>query len=60
MKVYAVRATAWQTWPFAIQLITGEGSHQLTANDIGSMGRFGANVIVFVLNNDGCAAEYRQ
>jgi indolepyruvate decarboxylase len=26
-------------------LITGEGSHQLTANDIGAMGRFGANVI---------------
>ena len=24
-------------------LITGEGSHQLTANDIGAMGRFGAN-----------------
>ena len=24
-------------------LITGEGSHQLTANDIGNMGRFGAN-----------------
>jgi hypothetical protein len=29
--------------------LTGEGSHQLTANDIGAMGRFGANVIVFVL-----------
>ena len=38
-------------------LITGEGSHQLTANDIGSMGRFGANVIVFVLNNDGYLIE---
>jgi indolepyruvate decarboxylase len=25
-----------------IVLITGEGSHQLTANDIGAMGRFGA------------------
>ena len=24
-------------------LITGEGSHQLTANEIGNMGRFGAN-----------------
>jgi indolepyruvate decarboxylase len=34
-------------------LITGEGSHQLTANDIGNMGRFGANPIIFVLNNDG-------
>jgi indolepyruvate decarboxylase len=38
-------------------LITGEGSHQLTANDIGAMGRFGANVIVFVLNNDGYLIE---
>lgn len=38
-------------------LITGEGSHQLTANEIGSMGRFGANVIVFVLNNEGYLIE---
>jgi indolepyruvate decarboxylase len=38
-------------------LITGEGSHQLTANDIGAMGRFGANVIAFVLNNGGYLIE---
>jgi len=38
-------------------LITGEGSHQLTANDIDAMGRFGANAIVFVLNNDGYLIE---
>ena len=38
-------------------LITGEGSHQLTATEIGGMGRFGANVIVFVLNNDGYMIE---
>ena len=38
-------------------LITGEGSHQLTANDIGAMGRFGANVIAFVLNNSGYLIE---
>jgi indolepyruvate decarboxylase len=38
-------------------LITGEGSHQLTANDVGTMGRFGANVIVFVLNNSGDLIE---
>jgi indolepyruvate decarboxylase len=38
-------------------LITGEGSHQLTANDIGAMGRFGVNVIVFVLNNIGYLIE---
>jgi indolepyruvate decarboxylase len=38
-------------------LITGEGSHQLTANDIGAMGRYGANAIVFVLNNSGYLVE---
>jgi indolepyruvate decarboxylase len=38
-------------------LITGEGSHQLTANDVGAMGRFGANVIIFVLNNSGYLIE---
>jgi indolepyruvate decarboxylase len=38
-------------------LITGEGSHQLTANEIGSMGRFKANPIIFVLNNDGYMVE---
>src|SRR5213593_839633 len=30
-------------------LITGEGSHQLTANEIGNMGRYGANPIIVVL-----------
>src|SRR5271169_6881335 len=38
-------------------LITGEGSHQLTANEIGSMGRFAANIIVFVLNKEGYLIE---
>jgi indolepyruvate decarboxylase len=38
-------------------LVTGEGSHQLTANEIGAMGRFGNNIIVFVLNNDGYLIE---
>src|SRR4051794_31047076 len=38
-------------------LITGEGSHQLTANEVGSMGRFDANIVVFVLNNDGYLIE---
>jgi indolepyruvate decarboxylase len=40
-----------------VVLITGEGSHQLTANEIGSMGRFGAKVTIFVLNNDGYMVE---
>jgi indolepyruvate decarboxylase len=38
-------------------LITGEGSHQLTANEVGGIGRFGANIVVFVLNNDGYLIE---
>ena len=38
-------------------LITGEGSHQLTANEIGNMGRYSANPIIFVLNNDGYMVE---
>jgi indolepyruvate decarboxylase len=38
-------------------LITGEGSHQLTANEIGNMGRYGANPIIFVLNNGGYMVE---
>ena len=38
-------------------LITGEGSHQLTANEIGNMGRYGARPIIFVLNNDGYMVE---
>jgi len=32
-------------------LVTGDGSHQLTATEIGVMGRYGINPIVIVLNN---------
>lgn len=32
-------------------LVTGDGSHQLTANEIGVMGRYGVNPIIFVLSN---------
>jgi indolepyruvate decarboxylase len=38
-------------------LITGEGSHQLTANEIGNMGRYRANPIILCLNNDGYMVE---
>lgn len=38
-------------------LFTGEGSHQLTANEIGNMGRYHAKPIIFVLNNDGYMVE---
>ncbi len=32
-------------------MVTGDGSHQLTANEIGTMGRYGIKPIIFVLNN---------
>src|SRR5947209_19047391 len=38
-------------------LNTGKASHQLTANEIGNMGRFGANPIILCLNNDGYMVE---
>jgi indolepyruvate decarboxylase len=38
-------------------LITGEGSHQLTATAVGTMGRYGLKPIIFVLNNEGYMVE---
>jgi indolepyruvate decarboxylase len=38
-------------------LFTGEGSHQLTAVDVGTMGRNGLKPIIFVLNNEGYMIE---
>ncbi|MCH9735087.1 MAG: alpha-keto acid decarboxylase family protein [Actinomycetia bacterium] len=38
-------------------LITGEGSHQMTANEIGNYGRHGVKPAIFVLNNEGYAVE---
>jgi indolepyruvate decarboxylase len=38
-------------------LFTGEGSHQLTANDVGTMGRNGLKPVIFVLNNGGYMIE---
>jgi indolepyruvate decarboxylase len=38
-------------------LITGDGSHQLTATAIGTMGRYGLKPIIFVLNNEGYMVE---
>ena len=38
-------------------LITGEGSHQLTANEIGSYARHGVKPVIFVLNNEGFGVE---
>jgi indolepyruvate decarboxylase len=38
-------------------LITGEGSHQLTAQEISQFGRRGLRPIIFVLNNSGYLIE---
>jgi len=38
-------------------LITGEGSHQLTVQEVGHFHRFGLKPIIFVLNNDGYLIE---
>jgi len=38
-------------------LFTGEGSHQLTAVDVGTMGRNGLKPVIFVLNNAGYMVE---
>lgn len=33
-------------------LVTGDGAHQLTLNELGVMGRYGITPIIFVLHND--------
>jgi indolepyruvate decarboxylase len=38
-------------------LFTGEGSHQLTAGDIGTYGRNGLKPVIFLLNNGGYMIE---
>ncbi|MDH6281104.1 alpha-keto acid decarboxylase family protein [Prescottella agglutinans] len=40
-----------------IVLVTGEGSHQMTAQEIGQFGRRGLRPIIFVLNNSGYLSE---
>ena len=42
-----------------VVLITGDGSHQLTAQEIGQPGRMGLKPIVFVRENDGYLIERR-
>ena len=38
-------------------LFTGEGSHQMSAGDLGTMGRNGLKPVIFVLNNSGYMVE---
>jgi indolepyruvate decarboxylase len=40
-----------------VVLITGDGSHQLTAQEISQFGRYGLRPVVFVLNNRGYLIE---
>jgi len=40
-----------------VVLVTGDGAHQFTAQEIGQFGRLGLNPIVFVLNNSGYLIE---
>jgi indolepyruvate decarboxylase len=40
-----------------VVLVTGEGSHQLTAQEICQFSRFGLKPVIFCLNNDGYLIE---
>lgn len=40
-----------------VVLFTGEGSHQLTVQELGQFGRLGLRPIIFVLNNNGYLIE---
>jgi indolepyruvate decarboxylase len=40
-----------------VVLVTGEGSHQLTAQEVGLFGRLGLKPLIFVLNNNGYLIE---
>ena len=42
----AMAKTEGRTW-----LVTGDGSHQLTLNELAVMGRYGVTPVIFVLNN---------
>lgn len=38
-------------------LLTGDGAHQMTANEVGSFYRYGAKPVIIVVNNEGYGAE---
>jgi indolepyruvate decarboxylase len=40
-----------------VMLVTGEGSHQLTVQEIGQFARLGLKPVIFVLNNNGYLIE---
>ncbi|MFD8418849.1 alpha-keto acid decarboxylase family protein [Streptomyces sp. NPDC059466] len=53
----AVGAAVAATDEQRVVLVTGEGSHQLTAQEISQFGRLGLRPVVFVLNNHGYLIE---
>ena len=40
-----------------VVLVTGEGAHQMTAQEVSQFGRYGIKPIIFVLNNSGYLIE---
>jgi indolepyruvate decarboxylase len=40
-----------------VVLVTGDGSHQLTAQEVSQFGRLGLRPVIFVLNNSGYLIE---
>jgi indolepyruvate decarboxylase len=40
-----------------VVLVTGDGAHQLTAQEVSQFGRLGLNPVIFVLNNSGYLIE---
>ena len=40
-----------------VVLVTGDGSHQLTAQEVGQFGRLGLKPVIFLLNNSGYLIE---
>lgn len=40
-----------------VVLVTGDGSHQFTANELGTMGRYGVKPIIFIMNDGVYAIE---
>jgi indolepyruvate decarboxylase len=40
-----------------VVLVTGEGSHQMTVQEVGQFARYGARPVIFVVNNNGYLLE---
>jgi indolepyruvate decarboxylase len=40
-----------------VVLVTGEGSHQLSAQEVSQFGRLGLRPVIFILNNSGYLIE---